>query len=272
MTGVQTCALPISSLSRPIRRRLSPTNSAALALFSLALLGYLSLRKLAPVKAQLAAEGALKSLGNSLLSVNTRRANELAKGPDASLPPTPAGAAPRESDSGEGEDETPATSPQPSLPASPVQNRARSSSSVALLGISPLFDTKELPPIPPPDFDDDVDSDGDGEAKGGDETPRKKNRRRRGKRPNKKAAAAAAAGESPSITTMKGVVLFPDESMDKELGGITLAESDLKDDAEFEDSTLVPPADPHVIGGLIVSETILGAFLPSCGLEAGPDD
>ena len=139
--------------------------------------------------------------------------------------------------------------------------RARSSS-LGLLGLSPLFDSKALPPIPPPDLDgDDGDSDVDGDAgKGGEGTPRKNTRRRRGKRPKGKNAAAAAAGEAP-IGIMKGVILFPDEVMDKDLGELILGEAEIRDDPEFDE--FVPQADPQVIGGLAISETILGSLLVS---------
>ncbi|KAM0753662.1 hypothetical protein T439DRAFT_322550 [Meredithblackwellia eburnea MCA 4105] len=273
----------LSALYKP--RRLSSNQSAALAVAALTLLGYLTFRKFAAAKSQAAAEEAIKSFGNAFLSVNTRKANE--KSLDASLPPTPSGdqdrvedAGATTEDGGTGTDDldTPGQSPGlvSSAPGSPVRSRARSSSAAGSgagsLSQSPLLDSKELPPIPAVLKDangalgDDGDGDSDGDAKeelaGVEGTPKKKTRRRRGKRPNKKAAALAAAaaanGEAPPIG-VTGVVLFPDsEPMDKELGGLTLGEAEVKEEDIEDASASLVSTDPQLIGGLNVSETILG--------------
>ena len=111
-----------------------------------------------------------------------------------------------------------------------------------------------MPPLPPDlglakdEADGDSDA-GDGEVNG---APRKKSRRRRGKKQKKGAV---------TIVEPVGLALYGEgEGVgDKELEGLKLSEADVKEDASDEVEDL-KPVGPSVIGGLAVSETILGEF------------
>ena len=226
----------LASLSTPLRD-LSTGNSATLGVFLLAVLGYLYARKLWSAKTQHAVEAKVRAFGKEWLETK-RPSSE--PGLDASLPPTPL-----EPSSLKAFDELPLSPPAPTttpLLAPPLLPSL--SSSPPLLGAS-----KELPPLPPVDEGDDGEGESDAEAKEGmDGTPKKKGRRRRGKKTKK----------GPKIEEMTPVVLFADEDgMDKELSGISFADVEIKEEASEGD---VVVADPQLIGGLSVSETILGAF------------
>lgn len=139
--------------------------------------------------------------------------------------------------------------PSPDLTSTP---RSRSNSGT----FSPLIPiSKELPPLPIVDEGiqgDENDESGD-EVKGENGevgTPRRKGRRRRGKK-TKKGAAAKLIEE----------LSLDNDITDKELGSITLGEAEIKEDLSPEvEISVVNVVDPHLIGGLKVSETILGEY------------
>lgn len=111
--------------------------------------------------------------------------------------------------------------------------------------------SKDLPPLPPVDADaalavDDADGDSDGEPL--EDTPKRKGRRRRGKKTKKGALKADVVG-------LTSVVLFPDMGIESELEALSLVDVQVPIEV---DEAILAVVDPHVIGGLIVSETILG--------------
>ena len=125
----------------------------------------------------------------------------------------------------------------PSLPLSPPRLTTPTLSYNASVALPPpiLRDiVKDLPPLPIILLEDDGEGDSDKEDTLGD-TPKRKSRRRRGKKSKKG----------------KEVVLFPEPvSLEAELENLVLV--------EVEDDMEVDVVDPSLIGGLSVSETILG--------------
>lgn len=119
----------------------------------------------------------------------------------------------------------------------------------------PIFHdiVKDLPPLPIIVLDDDADGESDKEDVLGD-TPKRKSRRRRGKKAKKG----------------KEIVLFP-ETLETELENLVLVEAE-----EVMDVDEVITVDPSLIGGLSVSETILGLSFVSrlldLELTATPQD
>jgi serine/threonine-protein kinase/endoribonuclease IRE1 len=126
---------------------------------------------------------------------------------------------------------------------------------------------KELPPLPPSAEGADLEADGESDdGKDGKEGagPRRKGRRRRGKKQKKGAAAlAAAAGGEPTALGAPILLNGPggadDSASDKELSKLTLSEAETRDDAA-EDLVIATPklGGPQIVGGLTVTETILG--------------
>ncbi|KAI5477213.1 serine/threonine-protein kinase/endoribonuclease IRE1 [Pseudohyphozyma bogoriensis] len=255
----------LASLYRPIR--LSSAKSVTLATALLMLLGYLCVRKFVSAKTQGNIEERVKALGDTLLSVAKPFDGKL----DASLPPTPINtsraptplpAAPTVEDP-TSRPTSPSPDSPPSLAASLISSSAPSSprtpgtrsrsASVA----SPPLESKELPPIPALTELDDGEGDSDGETKEGVEgTPKRRGRRRRGKKPKKglktlEDAAAIAGGATTG--------LFPEgEPTEKDLKGLTLGAAEVKEDVAEIETIPVISSEPQMIGGLTVSETILG--------------
>lgn len=286
-----------SPLYRPLQK-LSTFKTATLGTALLILLGYLSIRKLWTPKTTIELEKRVrKSLSFSLGSRESSaesdgiRANGSTKHLDASLPPTPLSgsrpATPAEDYLSLVERSSPSTcrsitskqlspdlslplplplwseplptpdystntTPDPSLLSSPFSTASPSSSPMisrtrsTSLSTPPFLDTKELPPIPPPlqggigIADEGGDGESDGEMREG--APRKKSRRRRGKKPKKSQPKA-----TEDMT----------DGLEKELINLTLNEGDTKE--EVMDGSEATQSENQIIGGLCVSETILGS-------------
>lgn len=266
----------LSSINAPLSK-LSESNSTALVLFLLAVIGYLYLKKMGTGKDTKAETGSLK---DDQRWIDSKKANAFSREAlDASLPPTPSTATldltPIPSVA-EVEDLIIAPTPELLVPALlpvallpdleivevPELLQALRPRSETLTDVRPRSGSinlspspsavKELPPLP---LDDGVEE-GDGES--GDEqnkenaegTPRKKGRRRRGKKTKKNGGVKALE----DLLAIDGLVT------EKELIGLTLGEPELVVDADL--GPVVPlAADPHLIGGLSVSDTILGKFI-----------
>ncbi|KAK4052377.1 bifunctional endoribonuclease/protein kinase ire1 [Microbotryomycetes sp. JL201] len=156
--------------------------------------------------------------------------------------------------------------------------RPRSDSLTTSADPSPVIPpSKDLPPLPQANGDDvEFDSDAEGVAeKGAEGTYRKKGRRRRGKKGKHKnvlaTAASLAAGEpvanllssptivapSPNVRQDEGIMPMS-SSADDGLRGLQLTAADLQEEREPEKFDPVPVTGPLVVGGLSVSDTILG--------------
>lgn len=236
----------LASIYQPVFENLSTsTSSAGLLLLIVAIASYFYTRKGA---------GNKKNVGKESAPTTTKRTELHSKGHSVDYnaieyPPTPP---PR--------NETISTVIPPfsldRLPLSPPPERdllPPSATTLATTAYSPpLYDHKALPPLPPPELEEDGEGEGDsdGEFKDpiGGEVPKKKGRRRRGKKTKKvKIDEITPVGQ-----------LDEGEGLDKELSAITLSAAEVK-----EEETGREGSDPHLIGGLSVSETVLGK---SCAL------
>lgn len=246
----------LASLSKPVRKTLNGDANPTLFVALLAFLGYLYARKLWTSKSKL--EDGVEA---SAEPTKVRRpASPLVDQKVDLLPPTPnddPSLPPLDPSS-----PSPSTPPTPALPRSPSGSpiRVRSASLSQTLSQSPIISSlKELPPLPPSDevvVNGDVEGEGDsdgGEGKGGEGAPRKKGRRRRGKKTKKNVVA---------VVEPVGLAMFGEgEGVgDKELEGLRLSEAETKEEGSEDGPAVevVRLGEPQTIGGLSVSETILG--------------
>ncbi|KAM0790703.1 hypothetical protein ACM66B_004560 [Microbotryomycetes sp. NB124-2] len=265
----------LARLSRPVRKISDGDVNPTLFLLFLAMIGYYYVKKLSiktdrPSKtSQVVGSKAAQSIvANEPAVARPRQFQAVLKEPEtASDPP----AAPQEL--------------EPAQVSAESSTRTRSGSLVSSSGPSPVIPpTKDLPPLPQANGEEvEADSDGEGDTaeKGPEGVYRKKGRRRRGKKGKHKqavvaaaavaAAAAAAAGEpvlDPSSSPAPNGTEESGESDDKvkpvssplddDLRGLQLTAADLKEEKELDDFETVSLAGPLVVGGLSVSDKILG--------------
>lgn len=258
---------------RPVRRISNGEDKGIIFFTILALLGWFYVRKISTSSSASSTDpqklASSSNITPSTSTSSTTSAVSIDHPPSPPLPlKTPPPPPPANSFS---TPSSPSTSLSPALPLSPQQqythNRARSTS----LSLSPSL--KELPPLPPPDEED---SDGGPRDGTTDEiaTPRKKTRRRRGKKGKHKLGANGELGLGLSggekLEEIKLEVREEDEE-DEDSGGngnvVGLGAVGCVPESGEEQTG-------NLIGGLAVSETILGTSTASSGmitLDRGTD-
>ncbi|KAK4057090.1 bifunctional endoribonuclease/protein kinase ire1 [Microbotryomycetes sp. JL221] len=138
---------------------------------------------------------------------------------------------------------------------------------------------KDLPPLPQPPTEADIDGESDGDdpvEKGNEGAPRKRGRRRRGKKNKHKNGLVPGAlagepvldqlainGEVPDVSQANGsqqpLQASPKtESPDSDLKALALTAADVREEKESDDFDVPKVSGPLQVGGLSVSETILG--------------